>query len=267
MDGSLWLSGLIPLEFLAIHGGPFMIGVVAAKLETCLGRVCQWIVFLWFASFYSLFAGQLGGVSTVVMFYAMMLSTYLGFLLNLNAPDRLRQLFLRWIVSFFLFIIPALTIEGTGKMSNWGKGHPSLLLFGAIYFGAMAVVELIGFYDLNIWERMGGKAKTPPTVEAVSEKKICPACGHREKPEVKGAEVGGQVGCLTTTVGALVVVFWMWKSGELRSKHVFEDVVMWWGIIGFGASAAGLYIGELIAGIRGTAPDPPEGGWCQCSSG
>jgi len=192
----------------------------------------------------------------------------LGFLLNLNAPDRLRQLVFRWIVSFFLFMIPALTIEGAREMSNWAKGHPSLLLFGAIYFGAMAVMELIGFYDLNIWKRIGGKAKTPPSVEAVSvsEKNVCPACGHPAKPETKEDSIGGQVGCLTATVGAALVVFWMWKSGELRSKHAFEDAVMWWGISGAGAMFAGGVIGEVVARIRGAKPDPPEGGWCRCNS-
>jgi len=78
--------------------------------ETGPGRVIQWIFFLWLVSFYSLFAGEVGDESTIVAFYMMMLSTYLGFLLKLDAPERFRQLFLRWIVSFFLFMIPALTI-------------------------------------------------------------------------------------------------------------------------------------------------------------
>lgn len=139
-----WLGAVMQAEFLVIHSMAFL-GLLAlwkpADARAAQTRaVAFWGLFALYVAL-ALYAG----VDQLVVFVGLTFVTYLGLFLNWRSPSALLQLGARWGASFILFLA-ALEIFGAPEDVDKWDAERSVIRAGALYFLALAAVELSGLY-------------------------------------------------------------------------------------------------------------------------
>lgn len=144
-----WLGTLMGIEFLVIHSFPFMMFIGSSDPPDEKGRKCRMVAFWGLFVIYFLFAAKLGGLSAVVAFAGLTVTTYLGYMLRRTAPDAVAQLAARWAMSFLAFMICAAAAGMPEDVDDW-PDHGRVLYFGLMYFLALGVLEATGFYQWRV---------------------------------------------------------------------------------------------------------------------
>jgi hypothetical protein len=139
-----WLTGAMQAEFLVIHSMAFLGLLALWKPKDAKQAQTRAVAFWGLFALYLLLAWK-AGPHQLATFAGLTFVTYLGLFLNWRSESALVQLGARWFVGFVLFIA-ALQIFGAPKNASQWAGRASVVHAGALYFLALALVELSGFY-------------------------------------------------------------------------------------------------------------------------
>ncbi len=142
-----WLGSMINIEIFAIHSFPFMMLIASYEPQTAFGKRARKVAFWMMLSVYVAFALKEGGLSGAVAFAGLTVSTYLGYLLRRTSPDAVAELIARWVMSFVAFIGAMMATGISGDSETWARS-PRIPFFGMLYFTALGLLELNGFYQL-----------------------------------------------------------------------------------------------------------------------
>ncbi len=142
-----WSASIMAIEMCAIHSFPFMMLIASYEPRTAFGKRFQKIAFWTMLSFYVLFALKEGGLPGAIAFAGLTVSTYLGYLLRRTSPDAVAELVARWVMSFFAFIGAMAATGMPGDIDRW-TGSVKTPFAGMLYFTALGLLELYGFYQL-----------------------------------------------------------------------------------------------------------------------
>ena len=140
------MAGLMQIEFLVIHSFPFITIVALLRPSTPRGRVLQRIAFFGLLGLYLLGASTAGGWRGVLIFAALTLATYAGFLLYWTRGAQILRLGFRWLVSFILFLILAGITRMPESVNEWNQAS-EVCRFGFFYFLALGLLEGVGVYQ------------------------------------------------------------------------------------------------------------------------
>lgn len=138
------LTGLMRVEFLVIHSTAFLGALALWKTQTVGQARARTVGFWGLFALYILLALK-GGLLQLAAFLFLTVSTYLGLFLNWRSPSVVVQLGVRWVVGFLIFIV-VVGVLGTPKDVDRWVGNGQVMLAGLVYFAAIGLVELSGFY-------------------------------------------------------------------------------------------------------------------------
>jgi hypothetical protein len=146
--GYPWLGSTMAIEVLVIHSFPFLMLIASYEPATKRGKLLQKIIFWTMLGVYILHTLKAGGVSGAFVFAGLTVSTYLGYLLRRISPDAVKQLILRWVMSFAVFLVSSAVTGMPGDFEEWtGSGRTPY--FGMLYFTTLGLLELKGFYRMK----------------------------------------------------------------------------------------------------------------------
>ena len=137
-----FLTGLMKVEFLVLHGTVFLGMLGLWKPATKAAATTRAVIFWGLFSLYFALAWQ---EKVVLVFLGLTFVTYLGLFMNWRSPSAMVQLGARWAVGMAAFAV-VLGVNGTPKdVSHW-TGSNAVMRAGAMYFTLLAAVELSGLY-------------------------------------------------------------------------------------------------------------------------
>lgn len=119
--------------------------LAVARAENRRRELARWMLFLLSLAAFMGFALQEGVDSALLFIYAAA-GTYGGALGRLRSPDAKKQLIKRWLLSFVIFWSLALLFAMPSEVESW-KELPRVLLYGGVFFLALAAAEIYGLYD------------------------------------------------------------------------------------------------------------------------
>jgi len=139
-----WLTAAMQAEFFVIHSMAFLGAMALWKpADAKAAKARAWIFWGLFAAYVAM--ALAAGFQQFLIFAGLTFVTYLGLFLNWRSPSALLQLGVRWGASFILFLA-ALEIFGAPEDVDKWDGRRSVIRAGALYFLALAAVELSGLY-------------------------------------------------------------------------------------------------------------------------
>jgi hypothetical protein len=139
-----WLTAAMQAEFLVIHSMAFLGLLALWKPADPKGQKTRAVAFWGLFALYTIMALS-AGFAQFLLFVGLTFVTYLGLFLNWNSPSAKLQLGARWAVGFVLFLVALHIFGAPSNVGDWG-GRASVLRAGALYFFALAAVELSGLY-------------------------------------------------------------------------------------------------------------------------
>ncbi len=83
----------------------------------------------------------------MIAFAGLTVSTYLGYLLRRTSPDAVVELIARWGMSFVAYFGALNAIGVPGDVDGWAQSA-KIPFFGMLYFTAIGLLDLYGFYQL-----------------------------------------------------------------------------------------------------------------------
>lgn len=155
------LMGLVPIEFLLIHGFPFL--AIAASFARLPDRAPRWVgraAVMAFLLLYSSFAwGVFDGPSGVLVLLYLSLPNVLAFAGGRHDWTVRTTAVARWVIKFIPFFGLAMLLNQTSF------DDPGVLPLGLYYFGMQTLVELFRVAELPLdlaaaWERLPTERRT-----------------------------------------------------------------------------------------------------------
>jgi hypothetical protein len=140
------LGDLVEIEFIVIHSFIFIVMVYFWKPEEKKQQVLRLVYFWGLLGLYIMMASMVYGFWGFFIFCSLALVTYIGFVLRITEPKRIAQLLVRWGVNFVIFIFLAIVFGMPKGVDKWHNSK-YIYAYGAIYFIALGIFELIGFYQ------------------------------------------------------------------------------------------------------------------------
>ncbi|HEY5995562.1 MAG TPA: hypothetical protein VIU29_01010 [Candidatus Deferrimicrobiaceae bacterium] len=140
------LYSIMAIEAFVIHSFPFMMLIGSCEPKTVFGKRARNAAFWSMLVVYLLFAWKEGGPGGAAAFAGLTVSTYLGYLLRRTGPEAVVELLARWTGSFLVFA-GAMVATGIGGDIDAWRQSARLPVFGFLYFSALGLLELDGFYE------------------------------------------------------------------------------------------------------------------------
>jgi hypothetical protein len=140
------LIALVPLEFLVIHGFPFLVFLALLVRGTARWARAFWAaVLLLFMGMYGALAWQEAeGLTGVIALLWLITPNILAFLNGADAWHQRVAAVARWLIRLVVFFGMAIILD---HRSLRGEGN---LALGAAYFGAILLLELLRIFDLPL---------------------------------------------------------------------------------------------------------------------
>lgn len=138
------LTRLMQAEFLVIHSMAFLGFIALWKPVEQNARRTRAVAFWGLFGLYCAMALS-QGFAFFAIFFGLAFVTYLGLFMNWGSESARLQLGARWICGFIAFMA-ALTVFGAPESVNRWTGNAAVVKAGALYFFALAALELSGLY-------------------------------------------------------------------------------------------------------------------------
>ena len=146
------MAQVLQLEFLALHAGAFFGLLVTWQPADRAGRRTRWVLFALLLVPYMALAIR-HGWQGALGFLALLLGTYLGWMLNREPEHAKIGLFLRWGTMLLLMVLLANAFGMPKNVEQWVNSYGAYRL-GAWYFLSLGLLEAIGFYQLPVWAKL-----------------------------------------------------------------------------------------------------------------
>lgn len=139
------LSPVLVVEFLVIHGFPFLVIATAfMKAGQGAGRVVAGSALSLLMVLYGVFAWVAAGKLAGVLALLYLMSPNVLAFARAEASGSARVLVTsRWVIKFALFMLTAMVLGGGGSFEG-----PGAVRVGAVYFTLLAVVELLRVVEI-----------------------------------------------------------------------------------------------------------------------
>lgn len=136
---------VIGMEFIAIHSFVLLGGLALLKPKRWWSHILRAGAFIAICAFYSYFASQFGP-DGFVSFWVLTVSTYFGFFVH-DAPAQRRDLLIcRWVIVCGTYLALLAVVIISADLLDVRSPRRELL-FGFSFFTALAVFDLVRFYD------------------------------------------------------------------------------------------------------------------------
>jgi hypothetical protein len=145
------MAQILQLEFLALHAGAFLGLLVTWQPAERAARRTRWILFVLLLVPYMALAIR-HGWEGALGFLALLLGTYLGWMLNREPEQAKIGLFLRWGTMLLLMVVLAHAVGMPKNVERWANSYTAYPL-GAWYFLGLGLLEAIGFYQMPVWAK------------------------------------------------------------------------------------------------------------------
>lgn len=141
-----WPASIMFIEILVIHSFPFMMLIGSYRPKTSFGEKTQKVAFWTMLSVYVALSLKEWGLSGAIAFAGLTVSTYLGYLLRRTGPDAVAELIGRWVMSFLAYLVAMKATGISADSVTWAQSVKTPF-FAMLYFTALGLLELYGFYQ------------------------------------------------------------------------------------------------------------------------